>query len=243
MSQKVLTPLDMSNNGIINLPAPSGSGDATNKAYVDALLMGVKWKDQVRAATTGNIALTGTQTVDGVALVVNDRVLVKNQSSASANGIYVVASGAWSRSLDADGTSEIGGMSVFVQEGTTQGNQQWTCSTDGAITLGTTSLTFIQIGAGTSYSNGTGINIAGSVINVDTAVVTRKVGVNIGDGSATSFNISHNLGTTDAIVLIRETASTKGAVYADVVFTDTNTVTVTFATAPTAGQYRVSVIG
>ena len=244
MSQKILTSLDMSNNLISNLPTPVSTGDAVNKGYADALIQGVKWKDQVRAATTANITLTGTQTVDGVAVVANDRVLVKNQSTGSANGIYIASAGAWTRSLDADVSAEVGGMGMFVQEGSTQGNQQWMCSTDGTIVLNTTALTFVQIGgAGTVYTGTTGVTVAGSVVSLDTAVAARKAGVNIGDGTATSFNLTHSFGSTDVVVLVREAAGGKAAVYADVVITDTNTVTVTFATAPTVGQYRITVIG
>ena len=77
------------------IDAPSNATDFANKAYVDAARSGLDFKDSVRATTTANITLSGTQTVDGVALVVGNRVLVKNQSTASQNGIYVVASGAW----------------------------------------------------------------------------------------------------------------------------------------------------
>lgn len=243
MSRKIMNGLDMNNTAIDNLPNAVSAQQPATKAQLDAAVQGFKWKDQVRAATTANITLSGTQTIDGVVLVVGDRVLVKNQSTASANGLYLVASGAWTRTTDADASSEIGGMAVFVQEGTVNGNTQFVCTTDGAITLGTTSLAFAQVGGGTSYTAGTGISIAASVISVDTTITARKAGANIGDGSATSFNVVHSLGTTDAVVLVRETAGSKQAVFPDIVFTDTNTVTVTFATAPTAGQYRVTVIG
>lgn len=241
--QKVLTPLDMQNNSIRNLPTPTNNDEPAIKSYVDGLLQGVRWKEQVRAATTANITLSGTQTIDGVSLIASDRCLVKNQSTASANGIYEVQAGSWVRAPDADTALEVTGMAMFVQEGTTQGNTQWVCSTDGAITLGTTSLTFSQLGAGTTYTAGTGISVSGSVISVDTTVTARKAGATIGDGTATSFNVTHNLGTTDAVVMIRESAGGNAQVLADVVFTNSNTVTVAFAVAPTTGQYRVTVIG
>jgi hypothetical protein len=96
-----------------------------------------------RAATTGNITLSGTQTVDGIALVANDRCLVKNQTTGSQNGPYVVASGAWTRALDADGAGElVGGMLFPISEGTTNGNRVAQLTTDDPITIGSTTLTF-----------------------------------------------------------------------------------------------------
>src|SRR6266540_2588677 len=86
---------------------PQNPQDAATKAYV-------------RAATTGNVTLSGTQTIDGVDLIAGDRVLVKDQTAAATNGIYVVAAGAWNRSGDADtGAKVTGGMFTFVEEGTT----------------------------------------------------------------------------------------------------------------------------
>lgn len=100
------------------------------------------WKAPCRAATTANITLSGTQTIDGVSVVAGDRVLVKDQSTGSQNGIYVCASGAWARAADADVDSEIvAGMSVRVTEGAINVGGFWLVTT-GVITIGTTSLTF-----------------------------------------------------------------------------------------------------
>ena len=94
--------------------------DAVTRSQLDAAIQGFAWKAPVRAATTANITLSGTQTIDGVALVAGDRVLVKNQSTASGNGIYLVASGSWTRSTDFDTAAEMLGAAVFVSEGATQ---------------------------------------------------------------------------------------------------------------------------
>jgi hypothetical protein len=97
----------------------------------------------VRAATTANITLSGTQTVDGVALIANDRCLVKNQTTGSQNGIYVVAAGAWARSSDAASAGQLfGGILVPVSEGTANGNRVAILTTDDPITIATTALTF-----------------------------------------------------------------------------------------------------
>jgi len=109
----------------------------------------LKFKPPVRAATTANITLSGTQTIDGVSIVADDRVLVKDQSTGAENGIYVAASGAWARSADYDQDAEVtGGSVVFVSEGTANGNQGWMLTTNDPITVGSTALVFASIGTG-----------------------------------------------------------------------------------------------
>lgn len=130
--------VNMNNNYITNLAYPLNSGDAANKQYVDFAVQGFAWKDAVRAATTANITLSAPQTVDGVGVIANDRVLVKNQTTPSQNGIYEVKAGAWTRASDADGTGDLDGAAVFVMEGTTQADTGWVCTTNPPITPGTT---------------------------------------------------------------------------------------------------------
>src|SRR5262245_18827628 len=95
---------------------PASALQAATKQYVDNLVTGLAWSDTVRAATTANITLSGTQTIDGVAVVAGDRVLVKNQTTASENGVYVVAAGAWTRATDADSEAELLNMAVWVSQ-------------------------------------------------------------------------------------------------------------------------------
>lgn len=104
----------------------------------------------VRAATATNTTLSGLQTVDGVSLVAGDRVLVKNQTTGSQNGIYVASSGAWTRAADADSSAKLAaGLWGYVREGTVNGGKSFVLSNAGAVTLGTTALTFSQVsGAG-----------------------------------------------------------------------------------------------
>ena len=87
---------------ITGLSSPTNDSDAATKGYVDGLVQGIDAKASVVAATTANITLSGAQTIDGVSVVAGNRVLVKDQSTSSANGIYVAAVGAWARSTDAD---------------------------------------------------------------------------------------------------------------------------------------------
>lgn len=99
----------------------------------------------VRVATTANITLSGTQTIDGVAVIANDRVLVKDQSTGSQNGIYLCASGAWTRTTDSDGNAEwVAGKAVAINEGTTQADTVWLVTNDGTITVGSTALAFAR---------------------------------------------------------------------------------------------------
>src|SRR6266540_2049132 len=130
--------------------------DAATKAYVDANSQGLDVKSSVRAATTADITLAGTQTIDGVDLIEGDRVLVKDQTAAATNGIYVVAAGAWNRPADADtGVKVTGGMFTFVEEGTTNADSGWVLATNGAIVLGTTALTFVQFSGAGQITAGT----------------------------------------------------------------------------------------
>jgi len=114
--------------------------------YVAQELAKLDSKQSVRAATTANITLAGTQTVDGVILVIGDRVLVKNQKVASQNGIYIVSVGAWKRAPDADASIEVTPqLTVGVEQGSSNGDTFWFLQTDAPIVLGTTALAFQQI--------------------------------------------------------------------------------------------------
>ncbi|MBK8968629.1 MAG: hypothetical protein R3D58_07055 [Saprospiraceae bacterium] len=105
------------------------------------------WKQSARVATTANITLSGNQTLDGVTTNTGDRVLVKNQTTASENGVYITASGAWARAGDLDAAAEFGnGQVIFVEEGTAQGESIWLLTTDGSITVGSTSLAYSRLG-------------------------------------------------------------------------------------------------
>jgi len=151
---------------LTNLADPVNPQDAATKAYVDAARTGLDPKGSVRAATTAGISLTGTQTIDGVSLVSGDRVLVKDQTDAKTNGIYVVASGAWSRATDADSNAEVtAGLFTFVTEGTTNADSGWVLSSNDAISLGTTELAFVQFSGAGQITAGNGLTKSGNIIN------------------------------------------------------------------------------
>lgn len=133
---------------------PSNSTDIANKAYVDTVAQGLDTKASVVAATTVDITLSGTQTVDGIALIAADRCLVKNQTLSQNNGIYVVASGAWTRSTDMNTWAQVPGAYVFVETGTTLADTGWVCTSNAGGTLGTTPITWAQFsGAGSGVSS------------------------------------------------------------------------------------------
>lgn len=161
--------VSMNSQKITNLAAPTaGSNDAARivdvETAVQSAAAGIDSKASVRAVATANVALTGLQTIDGITLVATDRVLLTGQTTASQNGVYVVAPGAWTRALDADANGEITpGAFWFVEEGTTYGKTQWRCNNTGAITVGTTSITIVQFGAANSYTAGNGLTLTGSV--------------------------------------------------------------------------------
>jgi hypothetical protein len=258
---KIMNGLDLQSQKIVSLADPSANTDAANKQYVDNVARGLQWKAPVRAASTANVTVSspGT-TLDGVALAANDRVLLKNQSTGPENGIYVwTGSGsALTRAADADTTGELApGTSVSVSEGTVNADKVFMIISDAAITIGTTSQTWGQLAGGTTYTGGNGISVAGSVITavaaasggisvvsggiqLDNNIATRKFSANIGNGSLTSIAVSHNLGSQDLSVSVRD-ASTHAGVLADWVATDANTVTLTFAVAPASNAYRVTV--
>ena len=134
--------------------APNGSaGTPTFRALVAADIPDLTleklpdaWvKRAVKVATTANITLSGTQTIDGIAVVAGDRVLVKNQSTSSQNGIYIVAAGAWTRSTDADVSSELAGAMVAVDQGTANGGTTWDTDFKSTDTIGTTANTWFRI--------------------------------------------------------------------------------------------------
>lgn len=252
---------------ITNLGTPTQSTDAATKGYVDSAIEGLSWKDSVRVATTTAGTLSSSfedgDTVDGVTLATGDRILIKNQGTGSENGIYVVAaSGAPTRADDASTSAEVRGAAVFVEEGSTLAGTQWILTTDN-ITLGTTSLTFAQFGAQTTYTAGDGLTLAGSefsvntgtssstglkivsdTVQVDTDYVARYKSFTItGDGSSTYFDLTHNLQQFVSIQVI-DGDTPYDQVEPDVKRSSSTACRIEFATAPANGKtYKVIVVG
>lgn len=168
---------DQSHGGfkITNVGTPTATTDAATKAYVDSVAQGLSVKTAVRVATTANITLSGLQTIDGVTVIAGDRVLVKNQTTTSQNGVYDAAAGAWTRSTDSDTGAELVNAFYFVNSGTTLQATGWTQSTPGPITIGSTAIVFNQFSGAADYQAGNGLTKTGLTFDVGTASATRIV--------------------------------------------------------------------
>jgi hypothetical protein len=152
--------------------APVNGLDITNKSYVDNFVQGLNAKAAVIAATTVNITLLGLQTIDGYTTLAGDRILVKNQFLSQNNGIYIASASAWTRSPDMDTWAEVPSAYMFVEEGTTQADTSWVCTSDPGGTLDVTPITFVQFGSAGAYTAGTGLTLAANQFSITNTGVT-----------------------------------------------------------------------
>ena len=179
--------LVLSPNGTGTVTVPSGyknrSGFGANslvsKEYVDAVKVGLDFKDSVRVASTANVTISGPgAAIDGVTLSSGDRVLLKDQSTASQNGIYVFngAASAMTRATDADADAEVtSGLFVFVEAGTVNADNGFVLTTDGSITVGSTSLSFVQFSGAGQITAGDALTKTGNQLDVNDDNVTLEV--------------------------------------------------------------------
>lgn len=256
--------LSINSHKLTNVTDPTSAQDAATKNYVDSVVQGLDVKQSCRVASTATVTISnpGTASFDGVTLSNGDRILLKNQSTASQNGIYVFngSGSAMTRATDADASSEVtSGMYVWIEEGTTNADTGWILTTDGAIALGSTSLTFTQFsGAGqitagnalTKTGNtldvavdNTTIEISGDALQLKSPYGVRKYAADVGNGSATTITVTHNFNTRDVTVMVRANSGNYEQVLPDVYCNNVNSVDVVFATAPSSNQYRVIVTG
>jgi hypothetical protein len=202
-----------------NLASPNSGSDAATKNYVDNAINGLSWKTACRVATTANITLSGTQTIDGVAVSAGDRVLVKNQTTTTQNGIYVAASGSWTRATDSDSASEIDGTAVYVLLGTTLADTAWT-ETATVTTIGTSPIVYAQIGAGVAYLAGASLTLTGNTFALSaTPDIGAATGTSLVLGSGNTVTISGGNITargqifSDRITTVAYVLSSNGANY------------------------------
>lgn len=211
--------LPMGGNKVTGAADGTADSDLATVGQARQYSQGKDRKDAVQVATTANVnlatGLANGQTIDGVTLVTGWRVLVKDQSVGSQNGIYdVPASGAASRSADANLSAEVtNGMSTWV-DGGTQANQEWTLNTNDPITLDTTALVFVQTGSGaggtvTSVSVVSANGFAGSVATGTSTpaitITTTQTGVLKGNGTAVSAAVAGTDYLAPSSVVTRET--------------------------------------
>lgn len=262
MAKPVLVNLDVGSvSKIIKSPNPTADGDVANKLYVDSAVEGLAWKDSARVSTQSNLNLAAPgATIDGITMVANDRVLVRSQTTGAENGIYIFNGAATpaTRSLDASTFPELEQAVVTVEEGTSAGATFRQTVING--TLGSTTITWASFGMSAPSATETTAGIAEIATQAETDTGTddlrfvtplklatysnraKRFAATFGDGSASSYVITHNLGTTDCEVVVRELSGSLREVICEVQYTSTNSVTLLFAAAVASNALRAVVI-
>ena len=152
--------------------APVNGTDVVNKTYLEYFAAGISWKQPVLCATTANITLSGLQTLDGITVVAGDRVLVKNQSTQSQNGIYLASATAWTRSADADVWTDLISALVFVESGSTLAGSAWYCPAQPGGTINVTAVTWSNFSVAANYTAGTGLTLNSYQFSITNTGVT-----------------------------------------------------------------------
>lgn len=234
MAVKFKKGVDLSNQRGVNVADPTTGTDAANKQYVDSVARGLDWKAEVIAASTTNVNVAspggtldgvtlsaGMQTIPGIGTVT--RILLKDQTAAAENGIWDWngAASALTRSVDSDTGEELSGSTVTVQRGTVNADRVYRVTTDDAITVGTTDISWAQVGAGQSYTaDGNGIELSGNQFSIEldgTTLAKSSSGLRVGSGAA-------GAGLTEASGVLAVGAGTGVSVAADSVAVDTSVV-------------------
>jgi hypothetical protein len=245
---------------IINLPNGTNAQDPVTVAQLNSAVEGLSWKDSCRVATQSNTNLASPgATIDGVTMAANDRVLVRAQTAGAENGIYVYngSSVAMTRSFDANAADELEQAVVTIEEGTSAGASFRQSAVN--FTLGTGSVTWAAFGAavGPASTSSTGTVTIATQAEVDTGSDTsksitpatlansqwasRKFNSTIGDGSATSYTVTHNLNSRDVNVSVYRNSGAFDDVLVEIQRTSVNAVTILFDNAPAANAYRVMI--
>ena len=256
------SPVSFGGQRVTSLATPTIGTDAVTKDYADSLISTGTNKGSARVTATTNITIASPGAViDSVTLAVNDIVLLTGQTTASQNGPYIFngAASPLVRALNSDISAEVkSGLFVFVSEGTLNGSNGYTLTTADPIVLGTTALTFVQTSGAGQITAGSGLTKTGNIINaiagvgmiantddlaIDVSIVGRKFSQTIGDGTATSITVTHNLNNPTPIWGCSQVASPFTFVTPSITYPTANTATFTFGLAPTANQYRVTLVG
>lgn len=263
MSFKQLQDMDFGSVARIrNLQAPVNSDEPARLADLNSAIEGVAWKDSCRVGMSSNVNLaTPGATLDGITMVSGDRFLARGQTTTTQNGIYVWngASSAATRAVDSDTFNELEGAVVTIEEGTDAGTTWRQTQVNG--TIGTNNVVWTAFGTSAPAASETTSGIAEIATQSETDTGTddarmvtplklanyagraKKFQANIGDGSATQFTVTHNLGTRDVIVNVIRNSGVYDTVGVDIERDTTNSCVIRFASAPTTNQYRVVIIG
>lgn len=263
MAKQILTNLDFNNvSKITNLPAPVDGLDAVNKDYVDSAIEGLAWKDSCRVATQSNINLTiPGATIDGVTMASGNRVLIRSQTIAYENGIYIWNGAAtpMTRAIDANTSDELEQATVTVEEGTSASASYRQTSVN--FTLDFDDIVWALFGTSVGAASETSAGIAEIATQAevdagtdDARIVTplklkewsgriAKYATHVGNGSSTTYTITHNLDTLDVMVEVYRNSGDQDTILCDVGRVDTNSVQLTFSSAPSSNAFRVVVLG
>lgn len=255
--------LDMADvSRILNLPTPTDPDEPARLRDLQSAVEGLAWKDSVRCVPQGNLDLSNPgPTIDGETMSAGDRVLIRLQSTTSQNGLYTWngSAVAMTRTLDASTAAELEGAVVTVEAGTDAGTVWRQTQVD--FTLGTDPVLWTAFGTSAPSASETTPGIAELATQAETdtgtddaRIVTplklktwslrmRKHAADIGDGSATQYDVTHNFNTRDVQVQVRANADPWAYPIVQIGALSVNAVRITFNTAPTSNQYRVIILG
>jgi hypothetical protein len=240
---------------------PTAAQHLATKAYVDALVQGLDPKGSAVVVAASNITLSGTQTIDGVAVTAGQIVLAVGQSTASQNGPWVVAAGAWTRPTNfASGATVHPGAYLLIDNGTSYKGHGFILTGASDVTVDSGSQTWQEFTGAGDLSATSPVVITGNVLSLTTVPVnkggtnatdaagaktnlgfTTKYAASIGNGSLSAITVTHSLGTTDLSSILVYRLSDGVVVEPDLTIVDGNTITVTFGFVPTTNSYRVIV--
>lgn len=236
----------MGTNKITGLGDPTAAQDAATKAYVDQVAQGLDVKSSVRVATTaaGTLAssFANSSVVDGATLITGDRILIKNQVSASENGVYVVnASGAPTRSSDMDSWAEVPGSFFFVEVGSTNADSGWVCTSDAGGTINSSAINFVQFSGAGQITAGAGLTKTGNTLDVaaaDTSITVAADSIRVAVDNAT-IEVSSGLRVKDGGITFAKIASGVWGTSLDTTGSVVNVKGYTFVTNFTVARIRI----